>query len=174
MEEQDALKSALRGPINAPKGRSLRADVTRAQALSPLRLVVTIATAPISAVCVALGFYISASPFNETDALRDFVALTGCDAAIAVGAAPAKIGEPGYHLKNDPEGDGVACGVPALARPAPSRPAPSRPASSRPAPSREASREDSRAEVLQVGRSVLNRPEQALANTASGAKFIRP
>jgi len=37
------------------------------------------------------------------------VALAGCDAARSVGLGPMRKGELGYHQRNDPDGDGIAC-----------------------------------------------------------------
>nr|WP_246209826.1 excalibur calcium-binding domain-containing protein [Pikeienuella piscinae] len=41
--------------------------------------------------------------------LRHWAAAPNCDAARAIGLAPAAIGEPGYYARHDADHDGVAC-----------------------------------------------------------------
>ena len=58
-------------------------------------------------VIVYLGLtYLSPSP---TVTLRHLVAFFNCDAARAVGLAPARMGQPGYWHRNDRGRDGIAC-----------------------------------------------------------------
>lgn len=53
--------------------------------------------------------YALLTPWTAGMAARDLVAATGCDAARAVGLAPARRGEPGYWPWLDRDHDGVAC-----------------------------------------------------------------
>lgn len=47
---------------------------------------------------------------TETD-LRHLIASLHCDLAFRVGLAPAQQGQPGYHPRNDRDGNGVACEI---------------------------------------------------------------
>lgn len=84
--------------------------MTRARALSPLRILSLLMALPIMAGGVALSVYVRTSPYDPALAVRHLAALAGCDAAQAMALAPARRGEPGYHARNDADGDGVACG----------------------------------------------------------------
>lgn len=58
------------------------------------------------------GIYIALemlSPWPPLTTLRHLAAAPNCDAARAVGLAPANRGEPGYWLKHDADRDGIAC-----------------------------------------------------------------
>ncbi|TMV10393.1 excalibur calcium-binding domain-containing protein [Ruegeria sediminis] len=79
---------------------------------------------PVTTFGIALGVYLRTSPYEPAEAVLHIVALAGCDAARAVGVAPAYRGGPGYHLRNDPDGDGVACGSAPRAAPRMAAPAP--------------------------------------------------
>jgi len=108
MTEMDALRDAMRSKP-AATGRDARADRTRAQALSPVRIAIRLALAPVTAVGVAMSIYVAASPYEEQDALRHLIAMTGCDAAEVLGVAPAQAGNLGYHARNDRNGNGISC-----------------------------------------------------------------
>ena len=58
-------------------------------------------------VTVATGLVLS--PYPPFDTLRHLLAVPNCDAARAVGLAPARRGEPGYWPNHDADNDGVAC-----------------------------------------------------------------
>ena len=125
MSNDDALKQAFRGsarpewPARSPRPdrsdraerRARRADRTRAQALSPVRILTQLLFLPVAVVAITISVYIRTSPYERTDALRHLAAMAGCDTAASMGLAPARAGELGYHARNDPDGDGVACGT---------------------------------------------------------------
>jgi len=78
------------------------------------RLVVRRAGFTVFAVAVTvLGFYAvtSQSDWERRTILKHFAAYPNCDAARAVGLAPAQLGEPGYFGKHDRDKDGIACEV---------------------------------------------------------------
>lgn len=89
--------------------RQLRAARLRAQALSPVRIVMLLLSFPIMTIGVATSIYIRTSPYEPTDALAHLVARGGCAAASYVGLAPAYHGEIGYHALHDEDGNGVTC-----------------------------------------------------------------
>ncbi|MDF0603802.1 excalibur calcium-binding domain-containing protein [Psychromarinibacter sp. C21-152] len=103
--------------------RLARAEETRRRALSPVRILLQIAAIPLVAAAVAVPLYLRTSDYPPMDAIRHLAALAGCEQAAAVGLAPAREGGLGYHRRNDPDGDGVACGTAHAAASAPARPA---------------------------------------------------
>ncbi len=112
MEEVDALKAAFRGDEPAETGlsrRQRRAARTRARALSPVRILVQVLLVPVVTLGLTTSIYLRTSPYERVDAMRHLAALTGCKTAHSVGLAPAAEGGIGYHKRNDPDGDGVAC-----------------------------------------------------------------
>lgn len=115
MSDVDALKIAFRegNPVTPREIRRLRraqrADRTRREALSPVRILMNVLLIPLIAAVLTVSIYLRASPFERQDALRHLVALTGCSAAEKVGLVRAREGAPGYHLRNDLDGDGIAC-----------------------------------------------------------------
>jgi hypothetical protein len=67
---------------------------------------------PIVAVCGAtLAFFFWISPWPVMQTVKHYVAYPNCDAARAVGLAPAVVGQPGYWLHHDRDRDGIACEV---------------------------------------------------------------
>ncbi len=55
------------------------------------------------------GYFAYNSPWpTETD-MRHLAATLHCDIADRVGLAPANEGQPGYHARNDRNGNGVSC-----------------------------------------------------------------
>ena len=52
---------------------------------------------------------LATSPFSPFDTLRHFASFPNCDAARAVGLAPAMKGQPGYWSSHDRDRDGTAC-----------------------------------------------------------------
>ncbi len=132
MSDMDAIRAAVRGPVQLSR-RERRAMATRAQALSPMRILTQVLLLPVVVVGLTVSIYIRTSPYERDDALRHLAALAGCETALAMGLAPAYEGDLGYHRRNDSDGDGVACGdvagaavPPALAgaTPPPGEPAP--------------------------------------------------
>ena len=96
-----------------------------------MRILLRIAVVPLVAGAVAVSIYIRTSDFPPEQAMLHLYALAGCDAAASVGLAPAFRGGVGYHARNDPDGDGIAC-LPALPPRAPAAASqPSTPAESR-------------------------------------------
>lgn len=89
--------------------REKRAQITRAQALSPVRILTQVMLLPVVTLSVTLSIYTRTSPYERTDALRHLAALAGCNTAAAMDLAPAFAGGLGYHARNDPDGDGIAC-----------------------------------------------------------------
>jgi hypothetical protein len=60
----------------------------------------------------AVVWYLVSSPWPLVVALKHLAAFPNCDAAEAIGLAPARRGRPGYWGHNDVDGDGVACEQP--------------------------------------------------------------
>jgi len=89
--------------------RARRAQELQRRTLSFRNIVVKLLALPLLALAIWLGAYFRTSDYAPETALAHLLALAGCDAAFAVGLAPARVGEPGYHRRNDPDGDGVAC-----------------------------------------------------------------
>lgn len=71
--------------------------------------ILKLTTIPIIAVATAVSVYVRTSPYPPALALAHLVARAGCPAAAAIGLADARAGAPGYHERNDPDGDGIAC-----------------------------------------------------------------
>ena len=51
----------------------------------------------------------ASSPWSVLTTLRHIGAARNCDAARAMGLAPALKGQPGYYAKHDRDKDGIAC-----------------------------------------------------------------
>lgn len=49
--------------------------------------------------------------WTTSETARHILAIRNCDAARAVGLAPARRGEPGYYDRHDRDKDGIACEV---------------------------------------------------------------
>ncbi len=97
--------------------RQRRADALRRQALSPLRILLMVLALPLTTGMIAIGVYLRVSDYERHEAVIHLVALAGCDAVGMLGFGPFREGGPGYHKRNDPDGDGVACGSFDLQRP---------------------------------------------------------
>ena len=69
--------------------------------------ILMVAALAIGVMMTGLFAYRSPWPL-ETD-LRHLSATLHCDLADRVGLAPAAMGEPGYHLRNDRDRNGVSC-----------------------------------------------------------------
>lgn len=108
MENLDALKEAMRHDIPLDK-RTLRADRTRAIALSPARILLRLAMVPVTTVALTVSIFVATSPYEQEDSLRHLIAMAGCDAAGRLGMANIAVGAPGYHASNDTDGNGIAC-----------------------------------------------------------------
>ncbi|WP_170414759.1 excalibur calcium-binding domain-containing protein [Ruegeria atlantica] len=101
--------------------RHRRANATRRRALSPVRIILMILMLPATTAAIAVGVFLRTSEFEHQEALLHLIALAGCHAAEALVPGPYRDGEPGYHARNDTNGDGIACGtaVPQYAAPKP-------------------------------------------------------
>ncbi|WP_245709743.1 excalibur calcium-binding domain-containing protein [Ruegeria halocynthiae] len=97
--------------------RQRRADALRRQALSPLRILLMVLALPLTTGMIAIGVYLRISDFERHEAVIHLVALAGCDTVQRIVQGPFFEGRPGYHKRNDPDGDGVACGSPGLQKP---------------------------------------------------------
>ncbi len=51
------------------------------------------------------------SPWEPVVTLRHMAATLHCDLADQVGLSPSRVGEPGYHVRNDRDRNGTACEV---------------------------------------------------------------
>jgi hypothetical protein len=102
------LKGAMRHE-RAPTRRQIRAAKTRARALSPWRIGMSLLSLPVITVSVAVSIYIRTSAYEPPEAMAHLIARFDCTAARYVGLAPSYRGELGYHARNDADGDGVAC-----------------------------------------------------------------
>lgn len=109
MSEEQSIRLALQDHCVADR-RAARAARTRAHALSPVRIMTSVLLVPVVTVGVAFSLYVRTSPYERVDAMRHLAALAGCETALSMGLAPALKGQIGYHPRNDPDGDGVACG----------------------------------------------------------------
>lgn len=89
--------------------RQRRAEALRRQALSPVRILIMVLALPLTTALVGAGVFLRASDYEPNEAVIHLIALAGCDAAHAVGFGPFRKGQRGYHKRNDPDGDGVAC-----------------------------------------------------------------
>ncbi len=70
-----------------------------------------LAAGGLAALGATAGYTMYQSPWPlETD-LRHHAATLHCDLAEKVGLAPAHAGEPGYHQRNDRDGNGVSCEI---------------------------------------------------------------
>lgn len=108
MSDMDDLRRALRH--EQPVSRcQMRAARLRARTLSPWRIGLKLLSIPFLAVSVAVSIHIRISPYEPPQALAHLIARVDCDAARSVGLAPAYRGGLGYHKRNDPDGNGIAC-----------------------------------------------------------------
>jgi len=153
MSDDDPLKQAFRAP--ALSRRDIRAMRTRAQALSPVRILIQVLLLPVVTLAVTISIYTRTSPYERVDALRHLAAMAGCDTAQAMDLAPAFKGQIGYHARNDPDGDGIACGSVVVAAAQPVMPAFAIPSATR----------------ADVEPRASGTPA---TNTITGAKFIKP
>lgn len=97
--------------------RHQRAEAARRQALSPLRILIMVLLLPLTTALIATGVFLRTSGYERDEAVIHLIALAGCDATQAMGIGPFRAGQPGYHERNDPDGDGVACGYAELELP---------------------------------------------------------
>jgi len=109
MTHHDPIRQAFLDTPAFLSRRERRAARTRRHALSPLRILLSLAMVPVVAAGLTASIYIRTSPFPPQDALRHLIALSGCQAAARVGVPNAHTGEPGYHARYDTDGNGVAC-----------------------------------------------------------------
>ncbi|SMO55994.1 excalibur calcium-binding domain-containing protein [Ruegeria faecimaris] len=107
--EKTTPKALFTDPKSAK--RVQRAEALRRRALSPVRILLMVLMLPLTTGIIALSVWLRTSEFERDEAVLHLVALAGCGAALSVLPGPFLEGEPGYHLQNDPDQDGVACGV---------------------------------------------------------------
>jgi len=98
--------------------------------LSPVRILVMILMLPVTTAVIAMSVFIRTSEFEREDAVLHLIALAGCQTVISIAPGLFRVGEPGYHRRNDPDGDGVACGT--IAPPTPNSSASPRSDASKP------------------------------------------
>ena len=84
----------FRKPVKASKPRPKRWPVT------------TLVFLIFAALCIGFDTF---SPWDVPTTFGHYIAAAGCDAAKAVGLAPAKKGEAGYWRHLDARHDGVTC-----------------------------------------------------------------
>ncbi|MES0826360.1 excalibur calcium-binding domain-containing protein [Ruegeria sp. SCP11] len=94
--------------------RHKRAEALRKRAVSPVRILLMVLMLPMTTMVIAVGVYLRTSEFEREEALIHLIAMAGCDAVEKLVPGPFVAGEPGYHARNDPDGDGIACGEVAL------------------------------------------------------------
>ena len=95
-------------------GRIKRAEALRKRALSPVRILIMILMLPVTTLGIAVGVYLRTSEFEREEAVIHLIAMAGCKSVESIVPGPFFAGEPGYHARNDPDGDGVACGTVSL------------------------------------------------------------
>ena len=100
---------AYRRDVTADKGRGRR---KRGVLWFLSSAILKIAAIPFIATSVALSLYVRTSPYQPTEALIHLIAMGGCPAAAYFGLSDMREGELGYHPRNDPDGDGIACTLP--------------------------------------------------------------
>lgn len=110
MSDDTSLRSAFLTP-EKPSKNVRRARRSVREALSPFRILWRIAMVPVVTLSLTIGIFARYGPYEQEDALKHLYAMKGCDAAAEVGLSGAFAGELGYHSKNDPDGDGIACPV---------------------------------------------------------------
>ncbi len=93
-----------------PSKRQRRADATRREALSPVRIILMVLLLPLTVGVVSAGIFLRISDYDRNEAVLHLLAMAGCDTVEALGFGPFREGQAGYHKRNDPDGDGVACG----------------------------------------------------------------
>ncbi|NJO33008.1 MAG: excalibur calcium-binding domain-containing protein [Rhodospirillales bacterium] len=67
------------------------------------------ATGTTIGVAGVIGGILFTSPIGALDTLKHIASLPNCNAARAVGLAPARRGQPGYWPWHDRNHDGIAC-----------------------------------------------------------------
>lgn len=110
MTQTDALRLAFRDPPKPPASRrEQRALRTKAQALSPVRILLSLALAPVVAAGLTVSIFVRTSEYEAPDALRHLIALAGCNSAAKLNMTDIPRGAVGYHPRNDADGDGISC-----------------------------------------------------------------
>ena len=67
----------------------------------------------LTAICsFAFVWYLVTSPWPVFLTVKHLISFPNCNAAEAVGLAPARRGQPGYWSHNDADNDGIACEPP--------------------------------------------------------------
>lgn len=108
MSPKQPKKQTTPGPRLTRRQR--RAEAVRRKALSPIRILMMVLALPLTTGMIAIGVYIRVSDYDRPEAVVHLVAMAGCDVVQKLVPGPFYEGGPGYHKRNDPDGDGVACG----------------------------------------------------------------
>ena len=98
-------------PADWPKARQNQMQVT-SYTETPRRrtgMLAGLVIAGITFVAGTSGIFAYQSPWDTETDLRHLAATVHCKAAVLVGLAPAVRGAPGYHIRNDRDGNGIAC-----------------------------------------------------------------
>ncbi len=64
---------------------------------------------PLTIGAIAISGYMRVSDFDRQGSVVHLVALAGCDVTDRLGFRSFRRGTPGYHERNDPDGNGIAC-----------------------------------------------------------------
>ncbi len=101
--------TATETPKPRPTRRQRRADRERAKVLSLHFILTRILFLPVVIASISLSIYIRTSPFPMQVTIAHMMSMSGCAMTRHLGLAPAVKGAPGYHVRNDANGNGVAC-----------------------------------------------------------------
>ncbi|MFQ6553805.1 excalibur calcium-binding domain-containing protein [Aestuariibius insulae] len=101
--------TATETPKPRPTRRQRRADRERAKVLSLHFILTRILLLPLVVLSISLSIYIRTSPFPMQVTIAHLMSMSGCRMTQHLGLAPAVKGAPGYHARNDANGNGVAC-----------------------------------------------------------------
>lgn len=104
---QDRAAALRRRFARATARRQPRNRSQSWKALSGL-LIVAVAVA-LAAWALTARLPATASHWSFNERLRHILAAPNCDAARAMGLAPARRGAPGYYQRHDADRDGIAC-----------------------------------------------------------------
>ena len=96
-------------PVSATRACDSHHRTTAGLSLASRKALMHLIAVPVILCSLGVVHYVHSSPFDTDDALGHLVARAGCPAACLAGVAPAQRGQPGYHLSNDRDRDGVAC-----------------------------------------------------------------
>ncbi len=69
---------------------------------------------PLTVAAISVSGYLRVSDFDRSDSVLHLIAMAGCDVTEKLGFGAFREGSPGYHARNDPDGDGIACEIGAV------------------------------------------------------------